>query len=132
MACIFLTYVFIFYCIWMQKNKWYPFSNIPPPLQTLKPTGAYYWASPNIYLWFSAVIYTKKLGMWRRNTYFFLENKSIQMFYLPFQIWFLHQFYKWENWGLKKEEKKNIYIHTYIWRKWLKLHPRQVVVKRQH
>ena len=132
---MYISHVCVYILLHMDaKNYCYPFSNIPPPVQTLKPTRAYYWASPNIYLWFSAVIYTKKLGIWGRNTYIFLQNKSVQMFYLPFQIWFSHLFYKWENWGpkKKKKKKKKIYVYTHIWRKWLKLHPHQVVVKRQH
>ena len=112
------------------KKNWYPFSNIHPPLQILKPTGAYYWAFPNIYLWFSAVIYTKKLGMWGRKTYiFFWKTSLFRCFTYLFKFYFYINFTNGKIEALRR--KKNIYIYTHIWRKWLKLYPRQVVLKRQ-
>ena len=97
------------------KKNWYPFSNIHLPLQILKHTGAYYWAFPNIYLWFSAVIYTKKLGMWGRKTYiFFWKTSLFRCFTYLFKFYFYINFTNGKIEALRRK-KKNIYIYIHIY-----------------
>lgn len=124
----FHMYVFIFTVIWCKK-KLHPFSE--------------YSSTPNICLLGLIIeslqiftsdflqLFTQRTRMWKRNTYFFWKNKSIQMVLPTFSNLIFTSVLQMKIEALRR--KKKIYIYTHIhMKKWSKLHPLQVVVKRQH